>query len=87
MTSTNRQQADSRFGAHAIGLAGLVFVAIGLTGCPSAGLPDSTDFAETETVAVGDGVTVEASLGGGHSASPNPHGRSSRPRTIHSCFV
>lgn len=51
--------------AGKVGLAGLAFVTLGLTGCLSAVLPDSATISQVETVTVGDGVTVESPLGAG----------------------
>ena len=65
MTSTNRQQADSRTFTRAIKLVGLALAGICVTGCPSPGLPSSVTFSEAESVTVGDGVSVEVALGAG----------------------
>ena len=65
MTSTNRRQTDSRTMTRAIKLVGLALAGVCVAGCPSAGLPGSAAFSETESVTVGDGVSVEVALGAG----------------------
>lgn len=47
------------------GMLGFCAVAISVSGCPYAGLPDSATFSPTETVTLGVGVTKEALLGAG----------------------
>jgi len=50
---------------------GFALAAIGLTGCPSAGLPDSAAFFKIEAVTVAEGVAVETPLGAGASSLAN----------------